>query len=37
MRTVDSPPPTSRLPLPDSLAAVAIRPGDSGYDDVRHT
>lgn len=37
MHTVDSPPPTSRLSLPDSLAAVAIRPGDGDYDDVRHT
>ncbi|WP_338775287.1 FAD-binding oxidoreductase [Streptomyces sp. DG1A-41] len=37
MHTIDSSPPASRLPLPDSLAAVAIRPGDSDYDNVRHT
>ncbi|MFE9628338.1 FAD-binding oxidoreductase [Streptomyces sp. NPDC006527] len=37
MHTIDSSPPASRLPLPDSLASVAIRPGDSDYDTVRHT
>jgi FAD/FMN-containing dehydrogenase len=37
MHTTDSPPPASRLSLPGPLAALAVRPGDSDYDDVRHT
>ncbi|MER8226387.1 FAD-binding oxidoreductase [Streptomyces sp. NPDC094143] len=37
MRTTANPSPVPDEALPQSLAAVAIRPGDRGYDAVRHT
>ncbi|MGP4050861.1 FAD-binding oxidoreductase [Streptomyces sp. 2A115] len=37
MRTTDNPPPAPLISLPDSLAALATRPGDSDYENVRHT